>query len=287
MDADSREPAFAGPEDAPDAANPGPDSIAEQADPSPPTSGWVQPATSPGLSRGARLLFSAIVWLAAILLLAAAGWVTAEGIETANSPWRIGYIAGTVAGGLALGTAIRWVWLRIRRRHAERPLLSPWIPVVGVFVAATMLASAGASALEPAVPTDPRTLFQIGPGYELVEADPEVVTEMEAEFEDSSGRLGQIAVTNIEAADGSVGLLVVVDAHATDLTSAITLEGMIIGASEGQPRREVVAGRQTMFLQAEGISVVGWVDAPLIAIIYAVDDPTARAMAESMMLAND
>ena len=252
----------------------------------PPISGWVQPGASPWMSRRFGRVFSAIAWLSAILLLTLAGWVAAEGLETASSPWRVGYVAGTIAGGLALATAIRWVWLRIHRQ-AARPLLSPWIPVVGVFIAASLLGTIGADAFAPAVPTDPRTLFHIGRGYDLVDADPEVVTEMTAEFEDASPLLGEIAVTNVESDDGSIGILVVIDAGATDLTSALTFEGMIIGASKGQPRREVVAGRQTMFIETAGVSLVGWVDAPLIALLYAVDDPTARAMAASVIEAND
>jgi len=239
------------------------------------------------MSRRFGRVFSAIAWLSAILLLTLAGWVAAEGLETASSPWRVGYVAGTIAGGLALATAIRCVWLRIRRRQGARSLLSPWIPVIGVFIAGAMLGAAGSEALAPAVPTDPRTMFHVGRGYELVAADPELVTEMLSEFEDASALLGDIAITNIEAADGAVGLLVVIDARATYLTSALTLEGMIIGASKGQPRREVVAGRQAMFVDAEGVSLVGWVDAPLIALLYAVDDPTARAMAASVIQAND
>ncbi len=276
-------------ESGPDAPDPASDPI-EPNEPNPeplvPTSGWVQPGASPWTSRRMGLFFSLIAWLSAILLLTVAGWVAAEGLETASSPWRIGYVAGTVGGGLALATAIRWVWLRIRRQ-AARPLLSPWIPVVGVFIAASLLGAMSAEAFAPPVPTDPRTLFHIGRGYELVDADPEVVAEMTAEFEDASPLLGEIAVTNIEANDGSIGLLVVIDAGATDLTSALTFEGMVIGASKGQPRREVVAGRQTMFVDADGVTLVGWVDAPLIALLYAVDDPTARAMGASVIEAND
>lgn len=249
-------------------------------------SGWVQPG-QPGLSTGARRLLSAVVWLGSIVLLTGAGLVAAEGRESASSPWRIGYVAGTVAGGLALGTVIRWVWLRIRRPESERRLRSPWIPLVGAFVAAAMLGSAGSEALMPAVPVDPTTMFHVGPGYTLVEADPGVLTELRQEFDRESFQPREMAVTNIEADDGAVGLLLVMDVRVTELTSALTLEGMMIGASDIEPRREVVAGRQTMFANADGVTVVGWVDAPLIAIVYAVDDPTARAMTESVILAND
>jgi hypothetical protein len=253
----------------------------------PPISGWTQPDVQGGPPTGVRRVLAGFVWLAATLLLVLAGWIGAIGRE-ASSAGRIGYVAGTIAAALGIATLARWVWLRIRRHEpGERRLVSVWIPVVSVFFAVGLLGTAIADAVPPP-PMDPATLFHIGPGYTLTDTDPGIEKDVRAEFDALDTPPRALAITSIEADDGSIGALLVLDMSVMEVTSDLTLEGMMKGVNDqAKPRREVVAGRSTMFATADGISFVGWVDAPLIALVYGPDDPTARAMAESVIVANE
>jgi hypothetical protein len=254
---------------------------------SPPGPAWVAPEPWPS-ARGAKFL-AALVWIAAGLLLAMAGWIAANGQEAASSPWRAGYVAGTVAGGLGIATVIRWVWLKLRRSPTgSATLASIWIPAISVFLAIGMLGTTFARAVEPPPPVDPATLFHVGAGYHLEPGDPATEEQFRRGFDGDAVKPRALDSTSIVADDGSVGLLLVADMAVADLTSELSLMELMAGVgSDANPRRETVAGQSTMFAAAGGISIVGWIDAPLIVILYAVDDPTGRAMAESVIRAND
>lgn len=249
-----------------------------------PASGWVLPSASPGPGPRARRVLGVVAWTGSILLLLAVGWTTAN-LEAEDSPWRLGYMAGTAAGALALATVLRWLWLRVR--HSTAGLASPWIPLVAAGFAVALLGSTAVEAGKAPDPVDPASLLRAGPAYVLSDADPDVVEELELIYAEQNVPSRGMAVANIEASDGSTGLIVVLDLAVPELTSALTLEGMIIGAGDGNPQRDRIAGRDVMLADTDGIILVGWVDAPLVALLYGPDEPTARSMAESVIDAND
>ena len=72
----------------------------------------------------------------------------------------------------------------------------------------------------------------------------------------------------------------------------VMLELVMFGAeadatTDVDARRETLAGRQLFIANVEGNTIVGWVDSPLIALILAADEPSGRAMVESVIRASD
>ena len=255
-------------------------------------SGWIQPGADSGPSPGVRRVLSTIVWVFALLSLAFAGWVSANGRETETSTWRIAYVAAAVLGGLAIGILIRWAWLRVRRYRgiagSGASLVSNWIPVVAIVIASSLVGSALVKAFEPPGPVDPATMFRAGSEYSFSDADPSIAEYFRTELEAQSYRPRALAVTQVDRDDGATGTLVVVDVGIAEVFSDLALEGLIFGlGTETTPRHESVAGRNAVFSRSEDVTIVGWIDAPLIAILYGPDDATARSMVESVIVANE
>jgi hypothetical protein len=255
----------------------------EEAIPTSGESGWVQPGAGSGLPRGARIVLSILVWLGAAFVLALAGWVVAK--ETVSPSVRPGYVIGTVVAGLGLPTILRWIWLRVRPRAKQpRRLLTPWIPVIGVALSVGVLAGE----TTPAAEVDPETMFNVGPGYTLTAADPAIEADVRAQFNADPEPPRALAVRNIEATDGTAGFLIVADMRIKDVSSALALEGMMAAfEARTEPQRVVVRGVETLVTTAQGVTIVSWVDSPLVAILYAPDGASGSSMAESIIRANE
>jgi hypothetical protein len=263
----------------------------DQATPAVVPSGWVQSGAEPGPSRGARRLVAAVVWLVAIGLLALAGWVAALAIEPSQTSWRLAYVAAAVGGGLALAACIRWIWIRVRQ-HGQGALSSTWTAVVAMVLAISGLSVAFADATTVPPPVNPATVMRVGPGYVLEDTEPGLEADIRASLADVAAESRSLVIKTIVGDDGSTGIFVVADLGVPAMLEEVMLELVMFGAeadatTDVDAQRETLAGRQIFIADVEGDTIVGWVDSPLIALVFAADEPTGRAMVESVLRAGD
>jgi hypothetical protein len=236
-------------------------------------------------------VLAAVIWLAALGLLALAGWFVAIAIEPSQTAWRPIYVAATVAAGLVLATGVRWLWLRLRR-PVEGRLTSTWVPVTGIVLALTVLGVGLADATSIPPPVDPQTWMRAGAGYTIEAAEPEVEEEFRTSFAEDGAMGRSMVIKKIVGDDGSAGYLIVVDMGVPAMLEEVMLELVMFGAeaestTDVDAVRETLAGRQVFTADVEDSMLIGWIDTPLLAFILAADDPSGRAMAESVIRAHD
>jgi hypothetical protein len=84
-----------------------------------------------------------VVSVGALVVLAILSFIRAVSKTGLEASEAFGYVVGGIVGGLLIAAAIRWLWLRTRRRgDPAARLLSPWIPVGAVIlVVLSMLGS--------------------------------------------------------------------------------------------------------------------------------------------------
>jgi uncharacterized membrane protein YidH (DUF202 family) len=88
---------------------------------------------TPGAA-GQRRVMDVVVSVVALAGLVLVSLIRAGASGTTGSE-RIGYIIGSIAFGLLVSAAARWLWLRVRRRNDPTVrLLSPWIPIGAVIL---------------------------------------------------------------------------------------------------------------------------------------------------------
>jgi hypothetical protein len=75
-----------------------------------------------------------------LLAIAAAAQQDDEG-----TGYQVGVVLGRIAASVAIAYGLRWLWLRLVRRHRESELTSPWIAVIAAIVAALSLAGSASS----------------------------------------------------------------------------------------------------------------------------------------------
>jgi TRAP-type mannitol/chloroaromatic compound transport system permease large subunit len=117
------------------AAQPPPDPGVSQPAPAVAWAAVPSAGETPGTT-GQRRVMDVVVWvvaLAALVLLS----LGRAGLSGATGSERIGYALGAAVGALLVATAVRWLWLRFRRRNdPTKRLLSPWIAIGAVIFAA-------------------------------------------------------------------------------------------------------------------------------------------------------
>ena len=159
-------------------------------------------------------------------------------------------------------------------------------------LALSLLSVAFADATTIPRPVDPNTVMRVGSGYVLEETDPELEADIRASFADVAAESRSLTVKTIVGDDGSTGIFVVADLGVPAMLEEVMLELVMFGAeadatTDVDAQREMLAGRQVFIADVEGNTIVGWVDSPLIALILAADEPSGRAMVESVFRASD
>jgi hypothetical protein len=152
---------------------------------------------------------------------------------------------------------------------------SPWVPLSAIILALP----SGLSALATPILVDPSIAARIGPGFTLRDAEPAVVEEM---TQGLTERVGDVVVYEVVGDNGSVSFLLIGDArvgpgHVYDLARGLA---DWFGLT---PQLETVEGRSVATAVGRDVAVAAWVEAPLFLEIYAADEPTMRAVLESIL----
>lgn len=194
-----------------------------------------------------------------------------------------GALAGSITAAVLIGVLASWLVVRIRRRGR---VLSPWILVVAILV---LLASLGRQpgAGAPAASGLPiEAYLKVGAPYALTAASPEQVAglaELQAHFQ---ARAAEARGIQLNGED--VGFLVVGDAGVRDPETfrREMLDGMV-KTQGAAAEAAVLSGHDVIEASASGVSILAWVEAPHLLLVYAADRETARAITASIIAAYD
>jgi len=262
-----------------------PDDAASQ----PPVSWLASPPSSDEVAEPPRPIVriaEALAWLAGVAAVLVFGRVLPllnppSGLTSYEQGFRIGVVVGGVVVAILLGLAVRWAWVRLRKRGRVR---SPWILaiatialIVGLLRDPTVGAIAGAD-----LPIE--TYLHVGSPYALVIPPADVADGFEHGF---GPAVSNVEVREIRIGEDPVGYLVVVDAHLTESDTEF-LRGFETGF-EGTPgveaHSETIAGRSGLVGAGLESGFAAWTEPPYAIIVYAINVDSARLLATSVISA--
>ncbi len=252
-----------------------------EATPGAATSYWRLETAGPvGRSRRSRIV-DAVLALAALCALYVLGAVGVAG-RPLTDPERLGYQAAIVIAGVAIGLGARWLYRR--NRDAGGPLtrlFSPWL-LLGAFV--MLLPTLGEIASR--TPADPTTALRISASYSLTEVEPEILSQIQAEYTEGVRRgLGPMTIRQVDGEDGSRSYLMVFDGAFPPDADLSEIASGIGDAAGGEPILGSINGRPVAFVTTPAQSLVSWVESPFEIMVLGADEATARDVAAAVLAA--
>ena len=266
----------------------GPPSIEAQtpvADPTaaPATTAWVvPPTTAPPSSALTNRTMLVIGWLIGIVVVGLLAWVRMRASTESDDAYRVGVAIGAFIAPFLFAAGLRWLYLRLRQTPPPRRILaSGWTPI-GAALLATLSAAGNIASLAPPPPADPALAVRVGPGFTLQEADQATADQVAQAFGGAES-IGAYVVHQVVGDDGSVSVMLVADGRLRGDDANELARG--VGDGSGlTPRIEEIAGTQVVIAVSPEYAIGAWTEAPLFLSIYAPDEPTLRAVVESVLV---
>lgn len=236
------------------------------------TAAWAPPAPAKPRSPVAV----AVIAVAATAVLAMTSWITAGRYAAgAGDAARGGYWFGAMLGSLLVALVARFIVVKLRKRG--EPVLSFWVLVLAAVWSLFPLGSAVGRTGAPLAAVDPVPHAVIAAPYRLGPAPAEVEKAM------GGGLTGRtVVVKEVAGPDGSVSyLLVMSDAGMrwADYDAGVRRTG---GTSTPTSVGAVTDAR---YVQGDGQVALAWLTGGLFYEVLAIDEPTARAIAQAVQQA--
>jgi hypothetical protein len=217
----------------------------------------------------------AVAWIVGAAAVLFFGRIFA--IVNASPPltaYELGRSVGTIVFAVVIGVFVRWLVIRVRRRGR---LFSPWILLVAVLVLVINLGRGAGIAAPPGLPIG--TYLKIDAPYALTAATAEEVGQFGEALAEADAFEARRVVDNGQV----VGFLVVADVNLPASPDWDDIERGFESTSGASSEQDIVGTRPALVGTAARSATVIWVESPYILTVVALDEESARVLAESVM----
>ncbi len=239
-------------------------------------SGWV-PAQPPAQQPSTRSSLLTFVLILLAIGCSLVSWqIRTAGSAVSSSAYAAGGLIGTVLGTLLLA-AIAYVILR-KVLGPRRLVTARWVAAAVPAVFA-LISIAGSAVAVKAVPADPAGALQISAPYTLTTAPPEMMKA----FEKPAATV-RVEVREVDASGKPAGYLVIAAIDSgSDYWKGFD-KGLADGGQTATPT--TIHGGEGRIMAVSGLTMMAWTANRLSLIVYAKDEPGARAIIDAWYTAN-
>ena len=230
------------------------------------------PAATPPGRPGRRALLGWIVaavgWAALVALAAYAA------INGRLTPAAVATIGGTMIGGGVVLAIVAYL-----RDRGGRPL-APHVVALGLAAAGTfgLAAGVGSSAQRPDTSVDLAPLAVVAAPYEIGAAPPELESQYRASLPDGA----TMQVRQVTGPDGSVSILLLIGVASMDWPA---FDAGVKGSGGTSVPARIGTHDGRLVQSSANATVLAWATPGVSSQVIAADEPTARGVAEAVLLA--
>lgn len=224
-------------------------------------------------------VLEAVAWIVGAAAVLFFGRIFA--ILNASPPltaYEAGRALGTIGFAVLIGVFVRWLVIKVRHRGR---LFSPWILLVAALVLVINLGQRAGIAAPPGLPIG--SYLKIDAPYALTAATADEVEQ----FGKALAEADAFEARRVVESERVVGFLVVADVDIGTSPDWDDIERGFESTSGAASEQDIVGTRPALVGTAPTGATVIWVEAPYMLTVVALDEESARMLAESVMAGYD